>query len=159
MEPDVSRRPAADPLAQELASAKEKFRGLWMQKVELEQQLDLEVDLREILRTATFSCETRNFSSIISAQVKSFTENHTKGVWTQYEALCRELRNLQQQLAGGTDAKSSAEAEIENLHLDNAALSAEIDDLITKLSAFDDHEIHQLRAQKQHIELLRRKSR
>jgi hypothetical protein len=150
-------RGAKEPLDE----AKEMFRNLWMQRTELEQQLDLERDLRAILSTESFSCQARDFQAIIENQLNQLTKNHREPLLEQIESLARTVRELEQSsLSAGKEPFKTPEStrlEIGHLRAEIADLGMEIEELLSQISGFDDEEIHLLRAERQHIELTRRK--
>jgi cell division protein FtsB len=161
MEEEVVQSQISDNATAALNQAKEKFRTLWMRRAELEQQLDLEKDLREILSTESFSCQTRNFPEITQNQIKELIKNPDDSLLNQIETLSRIARELERKagISGSEsiESKESLQHEIDQLRVEIRELGAEIDDLVSQISGFDDEEIHLLRAERQHIELTRRK--
>jgi hypothetical protein len=143
-----------------LDEAKERFRTLWMQRAELEQQLDLERDLRYILSAESFTCQTRNFGAIFQNQMQELTDKFREPLLQQMESLSRTARELEDACVPGRkslETPESVQHEIDQLRTENRELGVEIEDLLTQISGFDDEEIHLLRAERQHIELTRRK--
>jgi hypothetical protein len=153
-----------EEMTSELSNAKARFRSLWIQRAELEQQLELEIELGAILKKAKFDVQIRNFGSIVLNQLQELRAQKKNGLLAEYSALITEVQNLQSQRNLISDkGESTIETiesvimEAENLENGNATLNGEVEDLIEQISVFDDEEIHLLRSEKQHIDLTRRK--
>jgi hypothetical protein len=124
-----------------------------MQRAELQQQLDLECDLRHILSAESFSSQTRNFGAIFENQIQEFTDKSR-------ESLARTARELEGACGPGRkrlETPESVQREIDQLRMENERLNSEIEALLSQVSGSDDEEIHFSRAERQHIELTRRK--
>jgi hypothetical protein len=140
--------------------AKERLRTLWMQRAELEQQLDLECDLRHILSAESLLWQTRNFCVIFEDQIQELTDKSRVPFLSQIESLARMAQELEGACGTGRkalEAAKSVQREIDQLRMENERLSSEIEDLLSQVSGSDDDEMHLSRAEGQPIELTRRK--
>lgn len=144
----------------ELEDLKEHFKLLYMQLAEFDAQVELEQDLHSSLEKSSLICEKTDFDQILDQQTARFVEEGPIiQQINQYLALIKESKTELNRLTLDCNIITSATAEeiqkeIDFITLHNMDLEMEIDNLLDKLVNFDDEELHELRAEKQRLELL-----
>ncbi|KAH0791736.1 hypothetical protein GPJ56_004422 [Histomonas meleagridis] len=137
-------------VSETLEKGKELFRRLWMKRTELERQIDMERDLQTSLQSAHFKVQTLDIDEISQLQTSKTLENGS---------LLKQIKELSEHLMNNNEttflSNEELEIQIEELKKENDELKQEIDSLTEEILNFDDNEIHLLRAEKQHLDLLK----
>ena len=139
-------------VSETLEKGKELFRTLWLKRTELERQIDMERDLETSLKSTQFRIQALDIEGTSQAQAQETLKNGP--LLNQLKELSAAL-NLMNKDEAPFLSNEDILFQIEELKKENEKLKQEINNLTEQILNFDDNEIHALRAQKQHLDLLK----
>lgn len=128
----------------DVESAKKLYRELWQIKIELECEIELEIGLDEAVKTIYYQYNYSDYEQEGRDQASDIIKQGP------LQKQVEELRKTLIETPPPDDEIHLLENEVNNLEEENLNLAEMIEN-------YEDTELHELRAQKQHIDLLKSK--